>query len=191
MSSLNLGWSSFEPFPISPREITEPSLGQQQFLKAIWSNPLPWAGTFSTKNGCSKLCPTWPWIFPSCREQGGHPSASRLDKPKVLKLSSQDIIPSLRRNLKLSSQLWRCSCRNNPTTAWGNWRHRRSEKPGHSSRCWCKLFHGKQPWLSPSSCQRRNKINTICIPIKFHCLWQSAPHKWHRFQGLQNPRPFL
>jgi len=26
--------------------------------------PLPWAGTPSTRPGCSKPCPTWPWTLP-------------------------------------------------------------------------------------------------------------------------------
>ena len=31
-------------------------------------NPLPWAGTSSTRPGCSKPHPTWPWTLPG-REQ--------------------------------------------------------------------------------------------------------------------------
>jgi len=31
--------------------------------------PLPWAGTPSTRPGCSKPCPAWPWTLPG----RGHP----------------------------------------------------------------------------------------------------------------------
>jgi len=27
-------------------------------------SPLPWAGTSSTRPGCSELHPTWPWTLP-------------------------------------------------------------------------------------------------------------------------------
>lgn len=74
------------------------------------------------------------------------------------------------------------------------WSRRCLEKPSHSLRCRCHQISSM--WgsygcctTSPSSCQRKEdretlvhresqhtKINTICIPIKFYCLWQRAPH---------------
>jgi len=35
--------------------------------------PMPWAGTPSTRPGCSELHPTWPWTLPGRgQEKGTH-----------------------------------------------------------------------------------------------------------------------
>ena len=39
-------------------------LGWKGGLKAVQSNPLPWALTSSTGSGCSETGPTWPGMFP-------------------------------------------------------------------------------------------------------------------------------
>jgi len=38
-------------------------------LKHTWSNPLPQAGTSSTRSGCSEPPPAWPGMFPQMGHQ--------------------------------------------------------------------------------------------------------------------------
>jgi len=61
---------------LTPREMPNPPgrchriiewVGLEGTIKIISSNPLPWAGTPSTRPGCAKLHPTWP--CPSARSQ--------------------------------------------------------------------------------------------------------------------------
>ena len=51
--------------------------------------PLPWAGTLSTRPGCSELHPTWPWTLPG----RGHPqllwaTCSSISPPSWWRISS-------------------------------------------------------------------------------------------------------
>ena len=51
-------------FAIRRLLLSQDCLDRKGLQSSSSSNPLPWAGTPSTRAGCSKPHPTWPWALP-------------------------------------------------------------------------------------------------------------------------------
>jgi len=62
--------------------------------------PVPWAGTLSTRPGCSRPCPAWPWTLPG----RGQPQVLWAAWAGVLRLQTQQW------NTRWPSSLWKEVC---------------------------------------------------------------------------------
>ena len=130
--------------------------------------PLPWARTPSTRLGCSKPHPTWPWTLPVMR----HPQLRWATVPHHP--YSKEFLPNINLNLLFQLEaitpcpVTKCPCKN----------------PLSSFRCWKAgpFRHWKAAIRSPHSLlfSRMNNPNSLSlssqegrsIPLSF--LWPSS-----------------